>query len=202
MDLGDRDFSLDITDFGLEDGLVLTIPPSNNIQVVACAQTLNQSGVAVRNDRLMEVAGLFIWETESGVLLVGGNRYPGVCAVIVDGKVYARIALHNSSFSVEDCFALPLPLFAYRAGESLQPITIVNDVAGWSIYSPSAPTRIVGYNLPTILQYSTSDTPEEFDFTAEGGDYGIEFTTPNNAARVIVLNAGFWLFLDGRQSPG
>lgn len=198
IDLGGGDYSLSLDNFGLEGGLVLRMPPSGNIQVVATSSTLNQSGVAVINNQVAEVAGSYIWETETGVLLVGGTRVPGVCVIIVDGKVYARVALHTSSFTVEDCFAMKMPLYAYREGESVQPITIVGHVAGWSIYSPNAPTRVVGYNLPTSLRYNSSVTPGEFDLTAEGGDYGIEFTTPNDAARVIVFDAGFWLFFDNR----
>lgn len=186
---------MDVSDFGANDYLLVKMPASANAQVVFSTTPLNQSGVAVNYGGSVDVVGTGIFADRDRNLVIGSAGSAGVCAIIVEGKLYARIALHNSSFSVDDCFALPLPLFAYREGEQVQPLSIANNVARWSIYSPYLPTRIVGFNLPTAIGYH-ADSSDLIPMSADGGEFGIEFTTPENAASIDIFNENFWLFLN------
>lgn len=204
MDLGGGDYSLDVTDFGVGDGLAIYVPSQTEIQVVFNAGNVNDAGVAVSainevtHERVVTTVGNCISIVDSSSLLVGEQGTCGVCAIIVEGKLYARIALHSSIFSVEDCFALPLPLSAYREGEQVQPISIVSNFAGWSLYSPDEATRVVGFNLPTAIGYH-EDSSDVKPLSADGGEFGIEFTTPPTATSIIIFNGYFWLALDGRS---
>lgn len=190
---------MDVTGFGAGDFLKIEKPSvaSGDVQVVFSTGSLNQAGVAVNVGSSVETTGPGILADRDGNLQLGFAGTAGVCAIIVEGKLYARIALHVSSFSVADCFALPLPLYAYREGEQVQPLSIVNNFAGWAIYSPSPATRIVGFNLPTALRYH-EDSSDTEPLNANGGDFGIEFTTPETATSIVIFNGSYWLALDER----
>lgn len=183
---------MDITNFSASDSLQIFYDYTTDVQFVFSAQNPAQSGVAVNvaNDDIHLAGQAF----DFGPDMVWVGKV-GTCAIIIEGKLYARIALHTSSFSVDDCFALPLPLFAYREEEAAQPISVENNVAGWEIYSPYQPTRIVGFNLPTSLKYTADGESAWHDYTADGGDYGIEFTTPEGATRIAIFDETFWLYL-------
>lgn len=180
---------------GLNDGLKIDLP-TVDFQVVFNTISIQDAGVLTKVGASVQTVGSSIAPLAGfdEKYLVGGNGVPGVCAIIVEGKLYARIALHNSSFSVDDCFALPLPLFAYREGEQVQPIGIADGRAGWNIYPGLSRVRVAGYNLPTSLKYIVDDESNPQDLTADGGDYGIEFTQPGDATFIIVFDASFWLY--------
>lgn len=189
---------MNVTDFGASDFLRIEKPSvPSGVQVVFNTEALNEAGVAVTNGGSVVTTGPGITADRDGNLMLGIAGTTGVCAIIIEGKLYARVALHNSSFSVADCFALPLPLFAYREGEQVQPLSIVNNFAGWAIYSPYLATRIVGFNLPTALGYH-EDSSDTEPLSANGGDFGIEFTTPETASSIVIFNGSFWLALDER----
>jgi hypothetical protein len=195
VELGGGDWSLDVSGFGAGDCLRVVLPATTNAQAVFSTTPLNQSGVAVVNGSSVDTVGVGISKNRDGYLEIGNAGATGVCAIIVDGKLYARIALHDSSFSVDDCFALPLPLVAYREGEQVQPLSIANNVARWSMYSPLLPTRVVGFNLPTTIGYH-ADSSDLMPLSANGGEFGIEFTTPEHATSIDIFNGNFWLFLN------
>lgn len=196
MDLGNGDFSLDVTDFGADDGLIVPFPSTTNIQVVFSTIPLSHAGVAVNVGDSVTIVGNNIDAYRTNVARIGRGGVHGVCAIIVEGKLYARIALHDTSFSVDDCFALQLPLFAYVEGENITPIGIGGGKAGWNLFPSLSRVRIAGYNLPTNLEYlAGGESP--LSLTADGGDYGIEFTQPADAASVIVFDGGFWLYVGG-----
>lgn len=196
VDLGNGDFSLAL---GSENN-ALVVDASNFTGVLTIVfssvnglSAINGSAIAVVDNSSYNIVGnssSIISMTPKTFSVWSG--FDGVCAVIADGLLVARIAISLSE-DFSTLFALPLPLFAYREEEAVQPISIANGVAGWEIYSPYQPTRIVGFNLPTSLKYT--DDSIEHDFTADGGDYGIEFSTPDRATKITIFNETFWLYM-------
>lgn len=172
------------------------------MQVIFSGETNQDSGVAVNDisggyDNII-VNGLIMLSTAL-TIGIGYTDSPGLCVIVLDGKVYARIAMHKSDFSIDNCFALPLPLFAYVEGESIEPISIDGEEkAGWGLFNNLSRVRIAGYNLPTNLKYRAGSESVLQDLTADGGDYGIEFTQPDLTTLIVVIEGIYWLFLDRR----
>lgn len=202
-EIGDGDYSLNVGELFESDFLQISlanIQPNDNVAIVfssieglshGAVRSISGSGASnlVGDSEAITGSGMY-WDVPVSKI--------GCVAVVVNGEFFARVALYNSITTVEDCLALPLPLFAYREGEAVQPISIEpispqEIVAGWEIYSPYQPTRIVGFNLPTSLKYTVGIL--ETGFTAAGGDYGIEFTTPQEATKITIFDESFWLYL-------
>lgn len=199
--IGNGDYALN---FGAFDGqgfleiVIANTSPGDEVCFVWHGFGSNENAaVKVYGDSNSYVGTVGVITDEAPIFKID-KQFFGVVAIIVNGSFMSRCALYGGEYSVDDCFALPLPLYAYREEEAVQPISIVNNVAGWEIYSPYQPTRIVGFNLPTSLEYTASGESVGHEFTADGGNYGIEFTTPNGAAKIAIFNETFWLYLDSR----
>lgn len=202
-EIGDGDYSLNVGALGSGEYLGISLSnlqQSDNVAVVfSSIEGLSHGAVrSISGSGASNLVGDSEAITGSGSSWQVPSSKIGCVAIVVNGTLFARIALYDNNAPTESCLALPLPLFAYREGEAVQPISIEpistqEIVAGWEIYSPYQPTRIVGFNLPTSLKYT--DGILETDFTAAGGDYGIEFTTPNEATKITIFDESFWLYL-------
>lgn len=198
-EIGDGDYKLDVGALGQGESLNITI---SNLQrgdavdvIFSSIEGLSHGAVrVVENNSATSIVGDSTAITGSGLSWSIPTSKKGCVAIVVNGELYARVALYDSTTTIGDCMALPLPICAYREGESIQPIAISNNVAQWPIYSPNQPTRIVGFNLPTDLRYHL-DSSDTYPLTADGGDFGIEFTTPSGASEIIIFNESFWLYL-------
>ena len=202
--MGGGDYSLDVANLGIDESLIIGFDDTTEMQVVFSTPSLVGSAVAVSeissSGPTITITGTSIEHQGARTVSLGAAGNGGVCAVIIEGKLYARIALYNSgqNLSVEDCFALPLPLFAYVEGQNIEPISIADNAAGWGLFGNQARVRIAGYNLPTNLKYRAGSESVLQDMTADGGDYGIEFTQPDLTTFIMILDGTYWLFLDRR----
>lgn len=136
------------------------------------------------------------------------NRYPGrisdysglglVMSVMVKNQGIVRFV--SSSFGNEDSILdlVPNPCWAIGDGDTVLPMTIngesPNKWAGWQSALPAGGVvRMTGFNLPRQLTSYSGATPTTIN--AEGGDYGIEFTIPQDSDSVAIFDETFWLYI-------
>lgn len=89
-----------------------------------------------------------------------------------------------------------MPLYARGDSDTNLPITIQGSPAwaGWQSALPAGGVvRMTGFNLPRSLTSYTGATPTTIN--AQGGDYGIEFTIPQDSDSVAIFDETFWLYI-------
>lgn len=201
VDLGNGDLSLAL---GSEDnGLVVDASNfAGDLSIVFSSvngtSTINGSAVAVVSNSNYNILG-----NSSSIISMTPKKFnvwsgiDGVCAVIADGLLVARIAISLSE-DFSTLFALPLPICAVGDGVTALPMTINGDSpnkwAGWQSALPAGGVvRMTGFNLPRTLTSHSGATQSTIN--AEGGDYGIEFTIPQDSDKVDIFDETFWLYI-------
>ena len=136
----------------------------------------------------------------SVILYIGNMLQEGESAVVVitAGASFCGLLWCTANGQVPEQSFISAPICA--AGDSGQalPFTL-NGVspdkwAGWQSALPAGGVvRMTGFNLPrTITSYSGA-TPTTIN--AEGGEYGIEFTIPQDSDSVAIFDETFWLYI-------
>ena len=203
--LGDGDYAVDfgtLEAVGDNESLVFDI---DNIQqndsvtiVFSSSDGLSHGAVRVIDGSSSSIVGDSEAITGSSSVWRVPATKRGCAAIVVNGYVFARIALYDDSTAVETCLGLALPISARGNGVSELPITINGNVgslwAGWQSALPAGGVvRVTGFNLPRTLTSYSGATPTTIN--AEGGDYGIEFTIPQGSDSVAVFDETFWLYI-------
>lgn len=125
--------------------------------------------------------------------------YYGVVGLYVKNLGFARIVLGTGDMSIiSQILDIPLPLCARGDGDTDLQITVNGESpdkwAGWQSALPAgAVAKVKGFNLPRTLTSYSGATPTTIN--AEGGDYGIEFTIPQNSDSVAIFDETFWLYI-------
>ncbi len=123
----------------------------------------------------------------------------GILGIYANNGGFARIALGTDDRSIiAQLLDIPLPLCARGDGDTDLQITVngesPNKWAGWQSALPAgAVAKIKGFNLPRQITSYSGATPTTIN--AEGGDYGIEFTIPQDSDSVAIFDETFWLYI-------
>lgn len=202
-EIGDGDFSLNVGALG--SGAFLNIAISNQQQndrvtiVYSSSEGLAYSAVRyIEDSSTTTIVGdinaiqgrLTTWKIPSSK--------KGCAAIVVNGYLMARIALYDNATPTEDCLALPLPISAIGDGDQNLPVAVhdayPDEWAGWQSALPAGGVvRLTGFNMPRTLTSYSGATPTTVN--AEGGDYGIEFTIPQNSDNLAIFDDEFWLYI-------
>lgn len=129
-----------------------------------------------------------------GALLNADDIYN--IAVMVDGE-FAGLIWGTSDGNMPSSVNPIFPIYARGDADNLLPSingSSPNQWAGWQSALPAGGVvRMTGFNLPrTLTSYSGAD---QTTINAEGGDYGIEFTIPQNSDSVAIFDETFWLYI-------
>lgn len=202
-EIGDGDYSLNVGELFESDFLQIglaNIQQNDNVDIVfssieglshGAVRTIDGSGASniIGDSEAITGSGMW-WKVPASKI--------GCVAVVVNGEFFARVALYDNSTPIETCLALALPISARGDGSTELPITINGSVgslwAGWQSALPAGGVvRMTGFNMPRTLTSYSGAAPTTIN--AEGGEYGIEFTIPQDSDSVAIFDETFWLYI-------
>lgn len=165
--------------------MVRSTEPNPGVYQVGLSSVVNNSG----------------WSRLAGCSISLGfaqsNITNAIIALFFDG-VYAGRYWYSASEPDVSANNPSLPLWARGDGDSNLLISIngqsPDQWAGWQSAPPAGGVvRMTGFNLPRTLTSWDVTTPTTIN--AEGGDYGIEFTIPQDSDSVAIFDETFWLYI-------
>lgn len=134
------------------------------------------------------------------ILYIGNMLQEGECAVVVitAGASYCGLLWYIADGQVPEQSIISAPICAAGDGGQALPFTLngtsPNKWAGWQSALPAGGVvRLTGFNMPRTLTSYSGETPTTI--IAEGGDYGIEFTIPQDSDSVAIFDETFWLYI-------
>lgn len=197
VELGNGDYEVDTSSYESTDYVSINFDNISPGSILTLAFTSIQGtsvGFVAQSNHSISAGDSTLFY-KSGRQYNVNTTFEGCCVVVVDNKFVARIAIHKTS-SVQDIMYLPVPLYARGSGDTNLPMTLQGSPtwAGWRSALPAGDVvRMTGFNLPRQLTSYSGETPHTIN--AERGNYGIEFTIPQDSDSVAIFDETFWLYI-------